>query len=143
MKRYEEFISESSRDEKFLSTSKFLENHYEDFDKLQRYMYEEFKKEGFPRSFFPRIEIYGIKSDLVIDGKLKYIPLHIEINLNKVEEDIPDYFNRIREMLSKYFYVKMVKAQSTDYYDVLLDFEKLINSNLYKSIIGMTKYNVI
>ena len=144
MKNYNEFIKESfSEYNNSIEGAKLLEPYYRELQTLEDYINKDAEKSGiFQKFFLTRINSDNPTGIVMKNNEVILLPLHMELSLSHVEGDIVEYFNNVKEFFGKYHYVKMIEASSTAYYDILVDFKKLINSNLFRSLQGKHKFKI-
>jgi len=128
MKNYGEFINEGNNVETEGKISDIIWPHYASLNLFDIYLRNKFRSKG--------LGIPHIKHDSMsynskfVNGKV-YLAYDIEIGTKTLQEfkgDIPDYFLKIREFFKPFGYVNMEKGDSTTYYFIFLDFDKLISN---------------
>lgn len=138
MKTYENFSSDDFKDDYILNQ--------DTLERLTNTIHKDLFDNGF-KDKYTKLSFNSFNENFVEEnGKIKYIPLSIRIEIDsnnvKVDIDVVEYFNMIKNTLSKYGYHKMTIGKSTNYYDILLDWDFLLNSNIFKSLQGKIKFNI-
>jgi len=142
MKNFNEFINESKYD-LLKKGSELTKSDWEALDKLSEIINKDASNSKlFHEHFFARFDIFHPVGIIIENEEVISFPLEIELKLDDIKVDIPEYFNKVKEFFSKYYYVKMEKATSTNYYRILFDYKKLSNSNLFKSLKGKSKFKI-
>lgn len=145
MKKFKEFLKEGYQEHQ--KVEDLIYPYLDDLDNLSKIIKKDLIDNGFIENHSnPRFDILSLGNDSILEGdEIKYIPFNIRIQTigigMKLEIDIVEYFNIIKNVMNKYFYHKMVPTTSTDYYNILIDWQKLKNSNLFKSLKGVNKFN--
>ena len=145
MKKFKEFSNESYADSK--NAEEKLLPYWDALDNMSKVIRKDLIKNGYLNIHSnARFDILSLNNNVIFEGEnIKYIPFNIQIQTIgigvKLEMDVVEYFSMIKKVMGKYFYYKMIPDTSTDYYDILIDWQQLKNSNLFKSLQGVDKFN--
>jgi len=125
MKKYKDFINENES-----NVEKEISKYYYSLDFFKRFLIDDLSGLGYNINL--NIDSFGYGSKMV-NGVLHF-PFSIELKtqfLESIDIDIPDFFILLRDFFKPYFYIKMKKADSTVNYNIYINFNKLINSEIF------------
>lgn len=129
---------------KYKLTESYSDPELNAIDLFEKHLRREAKTLDFMSyNYFPRIETLEFlgSGDTLKDAE--YLKVNFEINWRRLDvEDVPEFFNKLKNYFKQYFYVKMKHSDSTNYFDVYLDYQKLKNSNIFKSLTGISKFKL-
>jgi len=136
MKNFNEFINESNQKDTE-DIGKILWEQYGAIQMFDRFLRIELGKQKFG-SLNIRHDDYQSK---IVNGNVN-IAFTIELGtrvLESTELDIPDYFMGLKEFFIPYGYIKTIKGDSTAYYNIMVDYNKLLESEMFwKNILDMS-----